>query len=143
MPKMLNFLPRAAHLGTTLASNAAATDAIHVLNLQSIEDAKEKIRKMFEKVELSVSAYDTAWVAMAPSPSSPHTPCFPGSIDWILKNQFHDGSWGLPHRDPLLLKDALSSTLACVLVLKKWGVHEEQMRKGASIFCGFLLFIAP
>jgi len=120
-----------------MASNAAATDAIHVVNLQTIEDAKEKIRKMFEKVELSLSAYDTAWVAMAPSPSSPHIPCFPGSVDWILKNQFQDGSWGLPYRNSSLVKDVLSSTLACVLALKKWGVGEEQMRKGTS-FCGFL-----
>ncbi|GAB4852982.1 hypothetical protein Ancab_017171 [Ancistrocladus abbreviatus] len=96
----------------------------------SFEHAKEAIQNMFNKVELSVSAYDTAWVAMVPSANSPDTPCFPGSINWILENQVSDGSWGLPNRHPLLMKDALSSTLACVLALKRWNVGEEQMTKG-------------
>uniref|UniRef100_A0A803LGX1 Ent-kaurene synthase n=1 Tax=Chenopodium quinoa TaxID=63459 RepID=A0A803LGX1_CHEQI len=100
-------------------------------DIQRFEDAKERIRNMFQKAELSISAYDTAWVAMAPSPAAPNTTCFPGSIDWILENQLCDGSWGvLDHRDTSLIKDSLSSTLACVLALKRWSVGEEQMTKG-------------
>ncbi|XP_021753311.1 ent-kaur-16-ene synthase, chloroplastic-like isoform X1 [Chenopodium quinoa] len=100
-------------------------------DIQRFEDAKERIRNMFRKAELSTSAYDTAWVAMAPSPAASSTPCFPGSIDWILENQLHDGSWGvLGHRDSSLVKDSLSSTLACVLALKRWSVGEEQTTKG-------------
>ncbi|GMH02876.1 hypothetical protein Nepgr_004715 [Nepenthes gracilis] len=94
------------------------------------EDSKETIKKLFDKVELSVSAYDTAWVAMVPSPNSPGRPCFPGSINWILENQQRDGSWGLPDRHPLLIKDSLMSTLACVLALRRWCVGEGQMTKG-------------
>ena len=93
---------------------------------------------MFDKVELSVSPYDTAWVAMVPSPYSSQTPNFPQCLNWLLENQSHDGSWGLPHLHPLLIKDALSSTLACVLALKRWGVGEEQRDKGTH---AVLLFV--
>ncbi|XP_058218666.1 ent-kaurene synthase, chloroplastic isoform X2 [Rhododendron vialii] len=93
------------------------------------ERTKEQIRELFNKVQLSVSSYDTAWVAMVPSPYSSGGPCFPGCIEWLLDNQLSDGSWGLPHH-PLLVKDALSSTLASVLALKRWGVGEEQVNKG-------------
>eukprot|EP00262_Sarcandra_glabra_P016323 TRINITY_DN5286_c0_g1_i6.p1 TRINITY_DN5286_c0_g1~~TRINITY_DN5286_c0_g1_i6.p1 ORF type:complete len:769 (+),score=128.18 TRINITY_DN5286_c0_g1_i6:398-2704(+) len=95
-----------------------------------IKGPEGKIREMFLKVELSVSSYDTAWVAMVPSPDSPLLPCFPECLNWLLENQLPDGSWGLPRRHPSLIKDALSSTLACVLALKRWNVGEEQIRKG-------------
>ncbi|KAA8527206.1 hypothetical protein F0562_008565 [Nyssa sinensis] len=91
---------------------------------------KERIRELFNKVELSVSSYDTAWVAMVPSPNSSQAPCFPECINWILDNQLCDGSWGLPQHHSLLIKDLLTSTLACVLALKQWGVGEEQINKG-------------
>ncbi|KAK6933935.1 Terpene synthase, N-terminal domain, partial [Dillenia turbinata] len=85
---------------------------------------------MFDKVELSVSAYDTAWVAMVPTPNSPNAPLFPRCVEWVLENQLNDGSWGRPHRDPFLTKDALSSTLACVLALKRWDMAEGHVKKG-------------
>ncbi|KAL9272006.1 Ent-kaurene synthase 5, chloroplastic-like protein [Drosera capensis] len=115
---------------SAVAGNEPRMMAAPASSIWSIEDGKERIRKMFDKVELSVSAYDTAWVAMVPSRSSQETPCFPGTVDWILSNQLPDGSWGLPDRHPLLVKDALSSTLACVLALKRWLVGEDQMTKG-------------
>ncbi|KAH7861589.1 hypothetical protein Vadar_028063 [Vaccinium darrowii] len=93
------------------------------------ERTKERIRELFNKVQLSVSSYDTAWVAMVPSPYSSGAPCFPECIDWLLDNQLSDGSWGLPHQ-PMLMKDALSSTLASVLALKRWGVGDKQVNKG-------------
>ncbi|KAL8147274.1 ent-kaurene synthase-like 1 isoform X1 [Apium graveolens] len=92
---------------------------------------KERIRSLFNKVDLSVSAYDTAWVAMVPSPHSSQSPCFSSCIDWILRNQLNDGSWGLPQQSVRWLKDDLSSTLACVLALKRWGVGQEQINKGS------------
>ncbi|XP_057546587.1 terpene synthase 6, chloroplastic isoform X2 [Amaranthus tricolor] len=121
-----NLCSQQAYLGTSCSSTKASAESI-----QRFEDAKEKIRKMFNKVELSVSAYDTAWVAMASSPAAPTAPCFPGTINWILENQMKDGSWGFHDRcDTSLVKDALSSTLACVLALKIWSIGEEQMTKG-------------
>ncbi|GKV06797.1 hypothetical protein SLEP1_g18638 [Rubroshorea leprosula] len=69
-------------------------------------------------------------VAMVPSPNSPQTPCFPQGLYWLLDDQLYDGSWSLPNRHPLLTKDAISSTLACVLALRQWGIGEEQMERG-------------
>ncbi|KAK6918004.1 Terpene synthase, N-terminal domain, partial [Dillenia turbinata] len=98
--------------------------------MQRVDVTKERIKKMFDKVELSVSSYDTAWVAMVPSPSSSHAPLFPGCVKWLLDNQHPDGSWSLPCRNSLLTKDALSSTLACILSLKRWDIGEGHVKKG-------------
>ncbi|CAA0818037.1 Ent-kaur-16-ene synthase- chloroplastic [Striga hermonthica] len=95
-----------------------------------LEDAKERISKLIQKAELSISTYDTAWVAMVPSPNSFQEPCFPGCLEWLLENQCPDGSWARSHHHPLLKKDVLSSTLACLLALRRWGVGEEQIKKG-------------
>ncbi|WJX68657.1 Ent-kaurene synthase 5, chloroplastic [Trifolium repens] len=92
------------------------------------EDTKERIKKMFNKVELSISSYDIAFVAMIPSSESQHAPFFPRCLNWLLDNQLLDGSWGLPDRHPLLMNDALlSTTLACILALKQWGIGEDKI----------------
>ncbi|CAI9290934.1 unnamed protein product [Lactuca saligna] len=93
---------------------------------------KEKIRKLFNNVELSVSSYDTAWVAMVPSPNSPDSPCFPDCLNWLMENQLNDGSWGggLLHHHSSLPKDTLASTLACVVALKRWNAGEHQINRG-------------
>ncbi|EYU27586.1 hypothetical protein MIMGU_mgv1a002236mg [Erythranthe guttata] len=67
---------------------------------------------------------------MVPSPNSPQEPCFPNCLNWLLENQCCNGSWARPHHHSLLQKDILSSTLASVLALKKWGVGEEQINRG-------------
>ncbi|XP_051125271.1 ent-kaurene synthase TSP4, chloroplastic isoform X1 [Andrographis paniculata] len=94
------------------------------------EKTKERIATLLNKAEVSVSTYDTAWVAMVPSPHSSLEPCFPDSLKWLLENQCPDGSWARPHHHHLLQKDVLSSTLACVLALKKWGTGEEHINRG-------------
>ncbi|XP_022952921.1 ent-kaur-16-ene synthase, chloroplastic isoform X1 [Cucurbita moschata] len=99
------------------------TGALH------FEETKERIKKLFDKVELSVSAYDTAWVAMVPSPNSLNQPLFPECINWVLDSQHADGSWGLLHDDQLLMKANLLSTLACVLTLKRWNIGHDHMSK--------------
>ncbi|CAN6329010.1 unnamed protein product [Urochloa humidicola] len=89
------------------------------------------------------SAYDTAWVAMVPaaaapagstSSSSPPAPRFPQCVDWILRNQRGDGSWGAgagaAAGEPSIRKDAFSSTMACVLALTTWGVGDEHVARG-------------
>nr|GFD19978.1 ent-kaur-16-ene synthase, chloroplastic-like [Tanacetum cinerariifolium] len=93
---------------------------------------KERIRKLFSNVEISVSSYDTAWVAMVPSPGSPKSPCFPECLNWLMDNQLNDGSWGPLNHNPPLLKDTLSSTLACIVALKRWNVGEDCINKGLS-----------
>nr|QWD59168.1 ent-kaurene synthase [Aconitum carmichaelii] len=92
--------------------------------------SKERISKMLNKVELSVSSYDTAWVAMVPSRISPGSPYFPECVNWLLENQLPDGSWGLPDGNPFLVKDTLLSTLASILALKRWNIGEEHVNKG-------------
>ncbi|XP_048232203.1 ent-kaurene synthase TSP4, chloroplastic isoform X1 [Ricinus communis] len=89
-----------------------------------------KIKEMLSKVGLSVSSYDTAWVAMVPTLDSSKQPLFPKSLNWIMENQQSDGSWGLDLQHPLLIKDSLSSTLACVLALQKWNVGQQLIHKG-------------
>ncbi|XP_022147909.1 ent-kaur-16-ene synthase, chloroplastic isoform X2 [Momordica charantia] len=96
------------------------------------EETKERIKKMFNKVELSVSAYDTAWVAMVPSPNSLNDPLFPECINWVLDNQHPDGSWGIIHNHHLLMKASLLSTLACALTLKRWNIGHEHMSKALN-----------
>ncbi|CAN6342768.1 unnamed protein product [Urochloa humidicola] len=83
------------------------------------------------------SAYDTAWVAMVPSASlvssssSPPAPRFPQCVDWILRNQRGDGSWGAGvGGEPSLRRDTLSSTMACVLALATWGVGDVHVAEG-------------
>jgi len=64
----------------------------------------------------------------APAGSAP-APRYPGCVDWILRSQRRDdGSWG--PGDPSLRKDALSSTLACVLALRKWGAGGDAIERG-------------
>ncbi|GAB2225239.1 hypothetical protein Droror1_Dr00006030 [Drosera rotundifolia] len=43
---------------------------------------------------------------------------------------------GLHDRHPLLIKDTLSSTLACILVLRRWQVGEDQMTKANGLDSG-------
>lgn len=97
---------------------------------------EDRIREQLVNAELSPSSYDTAWAAMVPAAGSPGASRFPQCVDWILRNQRSDGSWGLgrPGEDPSLGKDALSSTLACVLALRTWGVGEEHVGKGSFRF---------
>lgn len=90
-------------------------------------ELEDRIREQLLNAELSPSSYDTAWAAMVPAPGSLAASRYPQCVDWILRNQRSDGSWGL---DPSLRKDALSSTLACVLALRTWGVGEEHVGKG-------------
>ncbi|XP_020103571.1 ent-kaur-16-ene synthase, chloroplastic-like isoform X1 [Ananas comosus] len=119
-------LPRvsSANLDDAKVANSAN------LSVMCSRESEKRIREQLSKVEYSVSSYDTAWVAMVPSPGSPQTPCFPQCVDWMLQNQNSNGSWGLDHIHPSLMKDALSSTLACVLALKRWNVGEEHVRRG-------------
>jgi ent-kaurene synthase len=71
---------------------------------------------------------------MVPAKGAPQAPHFPLFVEWILQNQHNDGSWGLGHLDPCSLgKDAVSSTLSCILALKTWNMGDEHIRKGMNI----------
>ncbi|PWZ28857.1 Ent-copalyl diphosphate synthase 2 [Zea mays] len=80
--------------------------------------------------EINISAYDTAWVALVKSLNGDDGPQFPSCIDWIAQNQLPDGSWG----DGIffLVQDRIISTLACIIALKSWKIHDDACKKGLS-----------
>ncbi|PKU86965.1 Levopimaradiene synthase, chloroplastic [Dendrobium catenatum] len=96
-----------------------------------IETLIREIKDMFLRLgdgEISPSAYDTAWIARIPSLNDPNKPQFPTTLQWILKNQLNDGSWGEPSF--FSLYDRLVCTLSCVLTLTLWKQGDELIANG-------------
>ncbi|CAD6253563.1 unnamed protein product [Miscanthus lutarioriparius] len=96
---------------------------------EMINAIRAGLRSMGEG-EINVSAYDTAWVALVKSLNGDDAPQFPSCIDWIARNQLPDGSWG----DDMffLVQDRIINTLACIIALKSWDVHDYAFKKGLS-----------
>ncbi|KAF5194223.1 Copalyl diphosphate synthase, partial [Thalictrum thalictroides] len=96
---------------------------------QRVEVIRQKLQ-CIEDGELSISAYDTAWVALVKDIHGSDAPQFPSSLEWIINSQLPDGSWG----DPCFFSpyDRLSSTLACVVALTTWKLCPEKCEKGMS-----------
>ncbi|MCO5601744.1 hypothetical protein L7F22_055869 [Adiantum nelumboides] len=93
-----------------------------------------QIKQMFQSMnlgEISVSPYDTAWIAMVPSLNGSNTPQFPKCLHWIVDNQLPDGSWG-DEKNVFLAYDRVSSTLACVIALKTWNIGHNNIEKGVD-----------
>lgn len=88
----------------------------------------KSILSSLEDGEITISAYDTAWVALVEDVNAISTPQFPSSLEWIAKNQLQDGSWG----DSRLFSahDRIINTLACVIALRSWNMHSEKCDKG-------------
>lgn len=84
--------------------------------------------------EISISAYDTAWVALVKNVDGGDGPQFPLSIDWIVQNQLPDGSWG--DDTFFFVQDRVINTLACIIALKSWNIHEEKCTKGTVLCSG-------
>ncbi|KAI7751114.1 hypothetical protein M8C21_004544, partial [Ambrosia artemisiifolia] len=78
---------------------------------------------------VSPSAYDTAWLAMIPHPTKHDTPLFKGCLEWLVNNQHDEGYWGESVGD-LPTIDALPATIACMVVLHKWGLGAKNIEKG-------------
>ncbi|CAI9095159.1 OLC1v1031038C2 [Oldenlandia corymbosa var. corymbosa] len=81
----------------------------------------------FEDGRITISPYDTAWVALIENVDGSGSPQFPSSIEWIAKNQMFDGSWGDPHYS---VYDRLLNTLACVVALRSWSMHFDKIELG-------------
>ncbi|GAA0183675.1 hypothetical protein LIER_31046 [Lithospermum erythrorhizon] len=94
---------------------------------EHIESIKSMLGSM-DDGEITISAYDTAWVALVEDMNGNDGPQFPSSLEWISSNQLPDGSWG----DKYIFSahDRLLSTLACVIALKFWNVHPHKSEKG-------------
>ena len=76
--------------------------------------------------EITISAYDTAWVALIDA--GDETPAFPSAVKWIANNQLSDSSWGDAHL--FSYHDRLINTLACVVALTSWNLFPHQCHKG-------------
>ena len=81
-----------------------------------------------EDGEITISAYDTAWVALVEDVHGSGAPQFPSSLEWIAKNQLPDGSWG--DSELFSAHDRIINTLAGVVALKSWNMHPEKCEKG-------------
>ncbi|XP_065867881.1 terpene synthase 6, chloroplastic-like [Euphorbia lathyris] len=129
------------------SSEHAITTSIHAptdapLKLRKMDNGKVtlldvNLKKMGDVVRKNIpllgsaSSYDTAWVGMVASQnSSEPEPLFPECLKWIMENQHPDGSWSLYPSHPLLIKDSLSSTLACLLSLHKWNLAPKLVHTG-------------
>lgn len=80
---------------------------------------------------VSPSAYDTAWLAMIDDLNDINTqkPMFRGCLDWILRNQnVVEGMWG--NQGDENGDETLTSTLACVIALRKWNIGSLHVHKG-------------
>ncbi|WOL03996.1 ent-copalyl diphosphate synthase 1, chloroplastic-like [Canna indica] len=99
-----------------------------------VHEVKAMLRSMGDG-EISVSAYDTAWVAMVKDhlEGSGGRPKFPSCLQWIVGNQLPDGSWG----DAAIFSahDRMINTLACVVALKTWNLHPDRCERGVAFVC--------
>nr|AZB50380.1 terpene synthase 1 [Mesosphaerum suaveolens] len=104
-----------------------------VLKVNRVEDLISSIKSSLKTMEdgrISVSPYSTSWIALIPSIDGRQTPQFPSSLEWIVKHQLSDGSWG----DALFfcVYDRLVNTIACIIALHTWKVHADKVKKGVS-----------
>ncbi|ESQ37954.1 hypothetical protein EUTSA_v10029352mg, partial [Eutrema salsugineum] len=102
-------------------------------NNAAIEEAVKRVKSILRNIsdgEITISAYDTAWVALIDAGNK--TPAFPSAVKWIADNQLSDGSWG----DAQLFSyhDRLINTLACVVALRSWNLFPHQCHKGIRFF---------
>ncbi|XP_071918002.1 copalyl diphosphate synthase 1, chloroplastic-like isoform X2 [Coffea arabica] len=97
------------------------------------EDSISYIKRLLRTMDdgrITISAYDTAWIALIEDVNGSDNPQFPSSLQWIIDNQLPDGSWGEAHFCPY---DRLLNTLACVIALKSWTTHEDKIAEGIAI----------
>uniref|UniRef100_A0A2C9WQ96 Uncharacterized protein n=1 Tax=Manihot esculenta TaxID=3983 RepID=A0A2C9WQ96_MANES len=99
--------------------------------IKLIQTIKSMLDSM-EDGEISISAYDTAWVALVEDVNGSGNPQFPSSLQWIANNQLPDGSWG--DADIFTAHDRILNTLACVIALKTWKIHSDKADKGLKYF---------
>ncbi|KAG6774483.1 hypothetical protein POTOM_021836 [Populus tomentosa] len=113
----------------------AEEDAAKVSVAKEISKRVKTVKAMLEMMEdgeISISAYDTAWVALVEDINGSGLPQFPSSLQWIANNQLPDGSWG--DAGIFLAHDRLINTLACVVALKSWNLHQDKCEKGMLFF---------
>ncbi|XP_059437066.1 (-)-kolavenyl diphosphate synthase TPS28, chloroplastic-like [Corylus avellana] len=119
--------------GPEIVEDDKEREALTVSTSNHIKERVEYIKSMLgsmEDGEISISAYDTAWVALVEDIHGSGLPQFPSTLQWIAKNQLPDGSWG--DSQIFYSYDRIINTLACVIALKSWNIHPEKYEKGIS-----------
>ncbi|KAJ4967918.1 hypothetical protein NE237_014619 [Protea cynaroides] len=115
----------------TLQTDEKEVSQVCIANVKEerIKSIKSMLSSM-EDGEISISAYDTAWVALVKDINGSGFPQFPSSLQWIVENQLPDGSWG----DPFLFftHDRILNSLACVVALKVWNIYPVLFEKGLA-----------
>lgn len=81
--------------------------------------ARELVRNLSGR--MNASAYDIAWLARLSAGSS-ETGRWPELIDWLLENQWPDGSWG---GEIEYYHDRILCTLITIIALKERGTERE------------------
>lgn len=105
--------------------------------MASMVDAIRTALRSIGEGEISISAYDTAMVALLKNPDGGDAPQFPSTIDWIIQNQLPDGSWG--DEAFFMIRDRIISTLACIVALKSWNIHADRCERGRYLTGSFAL----
>ncbi|CAM0878124.1 unnamed protein product [Alopecurus aequalis] len=78
--------------------------------------------------EINISGYDTAMVALVKKVDGGFGPQFPTTINWIIRNQLADGSWG--DEAFFMASDRIINTLACVVALASWNIYADKCETG-------------
>ncbi|XP_066341852.1 ent-copalyl diphosphate synthase AN1, chloroplastic-like isoform X8 [Miscanthus floridulus] len=101
------------------------------IELQPLIDQVRAMLRSMNDGDISISAYDTAWVALVPKlDGGGSQPQFPATVRWIVDHQLPDGSWS----DSALFSayDRMINTLACVVALTKWSLEPGKCKAGLS-----------
>ncbi|TKY62444.1 Ent-copalyl diphosphate synthase [Spatholobus suberectus] len=111
-------------------------EALHqVLVTNKIRKKINSVKLMLDSKkdgEITISAYDTAWVALVKNVHGGNSPQFPSCLEWIANNQLPDGSWG--EGELFEAHDRILNTLACVIALRSWNMQPEKCEKGMTFF---------
>lgn len=92
-------------------------------------DARQLLGEL-DRVTMSNTAYDTAWVARVPEGNGSSAPAFPEALEWLRRRQYPDGSWG---SGIAYYHDRIISTLAAVVTLAEHNngaSHVEAVHRG-------------
>ncbi|XP_019426487.1 PREDICTED: ent-copalyl diphosphate synthase, chloroplastic-like isoform X2 [Lupinus angustifolius] len=132
-----------------LLESGLATLKLHEIDVEDEKDEEQELNEVWNEIkkrveaiktifgsmedgEITVSAYDTAWVALVEDVNGSGAPQFPSALEWIAKNQIPDGSWG--DSEIFIAHDRILNTLACVVALRSWNLHPEKCEKGMNFF---------
>ncbi|XP_066341826.1 ent-copalyl diphosphate synthase AN1, chloroplastic-like isoform X2 [Miscanthus floridulus] len=109
-------------------------EVVHTADEIELQPLIDQVRAMLRSMndgDISISAYDTAWVALVPKlDGGGSQPQFPATVRWIVDHQLPDGSWS----DSALFSayDRMINTLACVVALTKWSLEPGKCKAGLS-----------